>query len=156
MRPITLLVVALLGLAACSHAPDPRGRWTLDKSAARAAFDEAYRTNPAAKKVFDELKPPAGKTAVEAVVDSFSVTYDLLDNNVYNHTFKVTAEIPPHLKPTELQQTGTWTLNGTEISFQPKEQNGVAVGGAPNKSVLSYDTLSYSFMGVVTLQLRKL
>lgn len=155
MRTILLLLVVLVGLGACSGSPKPFGRWALDRDAARSAFEVAYRNNPGAKKILDEIIAAGTPQAAAAVVDALEITYEILEDKTYSHTFKITKAVPPVMVPTEASQRGTWSTSGAELTLTPTEMNGVK-GSAPEvKSLLTFDTMSYDFFGV-GLTLRRL
>lgn len=148
MRTIPLLVVVLVGLGACAKSPRPYGRWGLDRVAARSAFEVAYRNNPGAKKILDQIIAAGTPEAVAAVVDALDVTYEILEDKTYAHTFKITKALPPVFVPTEANQRGTWSATGAELTLTPTEMNGVKGGAPAVKSTLTFDTMSYDFFGV--------
>lgn len=159
MRPFILVAIVLTVLLGCSRpSPTPHGKWTLDKKASRVALIELYNTNPRAKAAFDELAVEPGETPVDALLSAISSDYDIAEDQTYSHTFKVTRDIPPHLKMTELQQTGVWKWKAPELTLQPTTQNGATFGGPPEKSLVTsdsvVDTMTYMFFGA-TLFLRR-
>lgn len=149
------IAIALCGVVACGGStPTPTGHWTLDKPAARAAFSEAAQRNPAVRQILSELVVDAGQTPAEALVGAIEVSYDLAADHTFSHSFKILRDVPPHLRRTELQQSGTWALKGTTMTLQPTTLNGVAVGMPPVLAELTRESMTYDAFGV-TLQLRR-
>jgi hypothetical protein len=77
----------------------------------------------------DQIIAAGTPEAAAAVVDALDVTYEILEDKTYAHTFKITKALPPIFVPTEAYQRGTWSTSGAELTLTPTEMNGVK--GAP-------------------------